>query len=27
MIDHNATVISRALGGEAPERGMSELLN
>ena len=27
MIDHNATVISRALGGEAPEKGMSELLN
>lgn len=27
MIDHNATVISRALGGEAPERGMSDLLN
>lgn len=27
MIDHNATVISRALGGDAPERGMSELLN
>lgn len=27
MIDHNATVIARALGGEAPERGMSELLN
>jgi manganese/zinc/iron transport system substrate-binding protein len=23
MIDHNATVIARALGGEAPERGMS----
>ncbi len=23
MIDHNTTVISRALGGEAPERGMS----
>lgn len=22
MIDHNATVIARALGGEAPERGM-----
>lgn len=22
MIDHNATVISRALGGDAPERGM-----
>ncbi len=27
MIDHNATAISRALGGEAPERGMSDLLN
>lgn len=27
MIDHNATVISRALGGDAPERGMSDLLN
>ncbi|MEM8813667.1 MAG: zinc ABC transporter substrate-binding protein [Pseudomonadota bacterium] len=27
MIDHNATAIARALGGEAPERGMSELLN
>lgn len=26
MIDHNATVISRALGGEAPVRGMSEQL-
>jgi manganese/zinc/iron transport system substrate-binding protein len=23
MIDHNATVIARALGGDAPERGMS----
>jgi manganese/zinc/iron transport system substrate-binding protein len=23
MIDHNATTIARALGGEAPERGMS----
>jgi manganese/zinc/iron transport system substrate-binding protein len=22
MLDHNATVIARALGGEAPERGM-----
>ena len=22
MIDHNATTITRALGGEAPERGM-----
>lgn len=27
MIDHNATIISTALGGEAPERGMSNLLN
>ena len=27
MIDHNATIISLALGGEAPKRGMSELLN
>ena len=27
MIDHNATAISRALGGEAPARGMSNLLN
>ncbi len=26
MIDHNATVIARALGGDAPERGMSGLL-
>ncbi len=23
MIDHNATIIARALGGEAPERGMN----
>jgi manganese/zinc/iron transport system substrate-binding protein len=23
MIDHNATVVARALGGEAPERGMN----
>ncbi len=23
MIDHNATIITRALGGEAPERGMN----
>jgi manganese/zinc/iron transport system substrate-binding protein len=22
MLDHNATVVARALGGEAPERGM-----
>lgn len=27
MIDHNATVIARALGGEAPERGMQEKLS
>lgn len=27
MIDHNATVIARALGGIAPERGMADLLN
>ena len=27
MIDHNATVIARALGGEVPDRGMSGLLN
>lgn len=27
MIDHNATVISRALGGQAPEDGMQNLLN
>ena len=27
MIDHNATTIARALGGQAPERGMSDLLN
>ena len=27
MIDHNTTTISRALGGEAPARGMSEMLN
>lgn len=26
MIDHNATKITRALGGEAPERGMQGLL-
>ncbi len=26
MIDHNATVITTALGGEAPERGMQDLL-
>ena len=27
MIDHNATVIASALGGEAPERGMADMLN
>lgn len=27
MIDHNATIITRALGGQAPERGMSGRLN
>ncbi len=27
MIDHNATVIARALGGDAPEKGMADLLN
>lgn len=27
MIDHNATTIARALGGEAPERGMSGKLS
>ena len=27
MIDHNTTTIARALGGTAPERGMSALLN
>ncbi|MGF1474199.1 MAG: metal ABC transporter solute-binding protein, Zn/Mn family [Geminicoccaceae bacterium] len=26
MIDHNATVITRALGGQAPEKGMAGLL-
>ena len=26
MIDHNVTVISRALGGDAPRRGMQGLL-
>jgi len=26
MIDHNVTTIARALGGDAPERGMSERL-
>lgn len=27
MIDHNVTVITRALGGQAPERGMNGKLN
>lgn len=27
MIDHNVTTIARALGGEAPEKGMSGLLS
>ncbi|MEM6895928.1 MAG: manganese transporter, partial [Pseudomonadota bacterium] len=27
MIDSNATIISRALGGEAPSDGMQGLLN
>jgi manganese/zinc/iron transport system substrate-binding protein len=27
MIDHNATIIARALGGEAPERGMNGKLS
>ncbi len=27
MIDHNATVISRALGGQAPEKGMKDQLS
>lgn len=27
MIDHNATVIARALGGDAPQLGMLDLLN
>ncbi len=27
MIDSNATVVARALGGTAPERGMADLLN
>ena len=27
MIDHNATIIARALGGQAPERGMQDKLN
>lgn len=26
MIDHNTTIITRALGGEAPERGMADRL-
>jgi len=27
MIDSNATKVARALGGAAPARGMSDLLN
>ena len=27
MIDHNATIITRALGGTAPARGMANLLS
>ena len=27
MIDHNATTISRALGGQAPQQGMQGMLN
>ncbi|MDP6444364.1 MAG: manganese transporter, partial [Pirellulaceae bacterium] len=27
MMDHNATVITRALGGEAPEKGMAGKLS
>ena len=27
MIDHNATIVARALGGDAPERGMSGKLS
>jgi len=27
MIDHNVTTIARALGGEAPEAGMSDMLS
>jgi manganese/zinc/iron transport system substrate-binding protein len=27
MIDHNATVIAQALGGEAPARGMAGKLS
>ena len=27
MIDHNATIIARALGGEAPEKGVSGKLS
>jgi manganese/zinc/iron transport system substrate-binding protein len=26
MIDHNATIITRALGGEAPEKGLNDKL-
>ncbi len=27
MIDHNVTVIARALGGDAPARGMQDRLS
>ena len=27
MIDHNATIIARALGGEAPEKGLNGKLS
>ena len=27
MIDHNITTITRALGGQAPERGMRDQLS
>ena len=27
MIDHNVTLIARALGGQAPEHGMQGKLN
>ena len=27
MIDHNVTIITRSLGGNAPERGMSGQLS
>ena len=26
MMDHNATMVARALGGEAPEKGWQEKL-